>query len=208
MLLAGGDVKGSLKLTSHSIAGSLIDESTEEVRSRLVDPGDGSAPRILDLVQWAADEEGVTREVLLEDWGIEDAHNFAGRVDQGEAIILAVLALASIMVALVYLPRLSSGLLWAAGILMTVGSIGLVFGVIMRAMLPSQVDIWINDMLVDSSEDIPVSAANIAGDVLRSMVRDAAVDWVVTALLMLVAGAVLLALALLAKKLRIPLLSS
>ncbi|MCE2465529.1 MAG: hypothetical protein J4G01_05545, partial [Dehalococcoidia bacterium] len=207
-LLVGGDVKGSLKLASRSIAGPLIDESTEEVRSRLADPGDGSEPRMLDLVQWAADEEGVTRKALLEDWRVKDAHNFAGRVDQGQAVILAFLALASIMVALVYLPRLSSGLVWAAGILMTVGSIGLVFGVIMRAMLPSQVDIWVNDMLLDSSEDIPVSVANIAGDVLRSMVTDAAVDWVVTAVFMVAAGAALLLVALLAKKLRIPLLSS
>lgn len=206
-LLAGGDVKGSMKLASRSIAGPLIDESTEEVRSRLVDPGDASEPRMLDLVQWVADEEGVTREALLEDWGVEDAHNFAGRVGQGEAIVLAVLALTSVLVVLVHLPRVSSGLLWLAGIVMTVGSIGLIFGVVVRAVLPAQVDTLINEMLLDASDGIPHSVVNIAGDVLKSMVRDAAVDWVLTAVFMVAAGAAVLAVALLAKRLSIPVLS-
>ena len=206
-LLSDGDVKGSLKLASRSIAGPLIDETTEEIRDRLVDPGDGSKPRMLDLVQWAADEEGVTREELLEDWGVEDAHNFAGRVDQGQIVVLAVLALVSILVVLAHLPRVSSGLLWLAGIVMSVGSIGLIFGVVMRALLPAQVDIWISDVLLDAGDDVPASVANIAGDVLRSMVKDAAVDWVITALAMVVAGSVVLAVALLAKRLGIPLLS-
>ena len=206
-LLAVGDVKGSLKLASRSIAGPFIDESTEDIRSRLLDPGDGSEPRMLDLVQWAADEEGVTREALLEDWGVEDAHNFAGRVDQGEAVVLAVLALVSILVVLTHLPRVSTGLVWVAGILMTVGSIGLILGVVMRALLPAQVEIGINEMLLDSSGDVPASAVNIAGDVLQSMVKDAAVDWVITAVIMVVAGAMLLALALLTKRLSIPVLS-
>ena len=196
-----------MKLASRSIAGPLIDESIEEVRSRLLDPGDGSKPRTLDMVQWVADEEGVTREALLEDWGVEDARNFADRVGQGEAIALAVLALTSILVVLVHLPRVSSGLLWLAGILMTVGSIGLIFGVVTRALLPAQVDTLINEMLLESSTDFPESAANLAGDVLQSMVRDAAVDWVLTAVFMVAAGAAVLAVALLAKRLGIPLLS-
>ena len=162
---------------------------------------------MLDLVQWAADEEGVSRETLLEDWGVEEAHNFAGRVGQGEAVVLAVLALVSVLVVLVYLPRVSSGLIWLAGIVMTVGSIGLIFGVIMRALLPAQVDVWMNEMLLESSDDVPASVVNIAGDVLQSMAKDAAVDWVITALAMVVAGSVLLAVALLAKRLSIPVLS-
>lgn len=196
-----------MKLASRSIAGPLIDESTEEVRSRLLDPGDGSEPRTLDLVQWAADEEGVTREDLLEDWGVEDAHNFAGRVGQGEAIVLVVLAVTSILAVLVHLPRVSSGLLWLAGILMTVGSIGLIFGVVTRAVFTPRVDGWISDSLLDSGSDVPESVAKLAGDVLQSMVRDAAVDWVLTAVFMVAAGAVVLAVALVAKRLSIPVLS-
>ena len=74
-------------------------------------------------------------------------------------------------------------------------------------MLPAQVEIGINEMLLDSSGDVPASAVNIAGDVLQSMVKDAAVDWVITAVIMVVAGAMLLAVALLAKRLSIPVLS-
>ncbi len=206
-LLGGGDVKGSLKLGSRSIAGSLIDESTEEIRSRLVDPEDGSEPRMLDLVQWAADEEGVSREALLEDLRLEDVRSFAGRVGQGEAGLLGIIALASIAVALVYLPRLSSGLLWMSGILLTVGGISLVVGVALRAVLPGQVDIRFTDMLLDATDDIPESALNMIADVLRSMVTDATVDWVIAAVLMVASGVVVLAASLLAKRLGIPILS-
>ncbi len=206
-LLAAGDVKGYMKLASRSIAGPLIEESTEEIRGRLLDPGDGSEPTMLDLVQWAADEEGVTREELLEDWGLKDARSFASRVSQGEAVVLAVLALASILVVLVHLPRVSSGLFWLAGIAMAVGSIGLIFGVVMRALIPSQVPTWVREILEDSGDEAPASLVNIAGDVLQSMVRDAAVDWVLTAVFMVAAGAAVLAVAVLAKKLGIPLLS-
>ncbi len=206
-LLTEGDIKGSLKLGSRSIAGSLIDESTEEIRSRLVDPEDGSEPRMLDLVQWAADEEGVSREALLEDLRLEDVRSFAGRVGQGEAGLLAIIALASIAVALVYLPRLSSGLLWMSGILLTVGGISLVVGVALRAVLPGQVDIRFTDMLLDATDDIPESALNMIADVLRSMVTDATVDWVIAAVLMVTSGVVVLAASLLAKRLGIPILS-
>ncbi len=206
-LLAGGDVRGSLKLASRSIAGPVIDESIEEIRDRLVEPGDGSEPRMLDLVQWAADEEGVTREALLEEWRLEDVRSFAGRVGQGETILLAILALASVGAVSVYLPRVSSGLFWLAGILMTVGSVGLVIGVILRAMLPTQVYIWFNDLLLDSNNDLPRSGLNIARDVLHSMAKDAAVDWVLTSVYMVAAGVAVLAVALLAKRLKIPLLS-
>ena len=206
-LLTEGDIKGSLKLGSRSIAGSLIDESTEEIRSRLVDPEDGSEPRMLDLVQWAADEEGVSREALLEDLRLEDVRRFAGRVDQGEAGLLGIIALASIAVALVYLPRLSSGLLWMSGILLTVGGISLVVGVALRAVLPGQVDIRFTDMLLDATDDIPESALNMIADVLRSMVTDATVDWVIAAVLMVASGVVVLAASLLAKRLGIPILS-
>lgn len=206
-LLAGGDFKGAMKLASLSIAGPLIDESTEGIRSRLLDPGDGSETQILDLVQWAADEEGVSRETLLEELGVEDARSFAGRVVQGEAVVLAVLALASILVVLAHLPRVSSGLFWLAGIVMTVGSIGLILGVVMRAIVPAQVHTWVRELMEDSGDDAPESLVNIGGDVLQTMVRDAAVDWVLTAVFMVAAGAAVLVVAFLAKKLSIPVLS-
>ncbi len=205
--LIAANVKGSLKIIAKSLAEPLVDEATGQIRDGLVRSGDGGEPRLLDLVQEAADQEGVAKDAFLDNLRAEDIRRAVGTVGLGAKVLMFIMVISCLGVAAVHLPHVASSLRWLGAVLLTTALVSVIIGIVLRALLLGLADsvaVWEPG---GAGGSIPSSMVTILNDVLTFMVRDIAGDWIRSSVMLAVAGAALVIASFVARKLGIPFLS-
>ena len=205
--LIAANVKGSLKIIAKSLAEPLVDEATGQIRDGLVRSGDGGEPRLLDLVQEAADQEGVAKDAFLDNLRAEDIRRAVGTVGLGAKVLLFIMVISCLGVAAVHLPHAASSLRWLGAVLLTTALVSVIIGIVLRALLLGLADSVVVWEPGGAEGSIPSSMVTILNDVLTFMVRDIAGDWIRSSVMLAVAGTALVIASFVVRKLGIPFLS-
>ncbi len=129
-LLEQPDSPEAMKLAARSVVSPYIDEAIAEVRAHL-DNRDR-----FDLVEAAAEASDMPRDRFLEDVDeVRDPINALQGV--GPTISLVIMAVATVLLALVNMPHRASMLLWPSIILIVTGIIAIVVSALLSTLLPT-----------------------------------------------------------------------
>ncbi len=181
-----GDTRGFLKAAAEPAVQPLTEGAVAGLRRNL-QPGDR-----FDLLEWLAGPRGSPARADL-DVRAETLREALGAVNgPGRVIALAMAALGSLLLALVHLPRPAAMLRWPGIALLTCGGVCLIAGLVLNSALPDLV----RGMVMGAAAfpaGVPVSAMDLAGDLLESFVRRATAGFVPGTLTVMALGGVLIA---------------
>ena len=156
-----GDTRAFLKVAVDPLAQPLIDEALADIRGNL------QRNDRFDLLDWLADEsEDVSRRDIEEQ--AESLRNWVSAVNgAGRVIALAVVIAGLLLMALMHLPLPQRMLAWPGLTLAIGGGVSLVAGFALNSMVPGQIRNAVLEA-ASYSEDMPVSAINLAADLASS----------------------------------------
>ncbi len=181
-----GDTRGFLKAAAEPAVQPLTGSAVAEVRRNL-QPGDR-----FDLLDWAADRSPGLGRQDIED-GAESLREALGAVNgPGTFIALAIAASGTLLLALVHLPRPAAMLRWPGVALLAGGTVCLVVGFAVHSVLPGLVRKTMMNA-VSFPDNVPVSAINLAGDLLESLLRQATGGFVPAVMAVMALGGALIA---------------
>ena len=109
----------------------------------------------------------------------------------GRIVALLMVIVGSILLALVYIPRLADMLRWPGIALLLGGGVCLAVGFVINSAIPGR----IKDAIVHSTSytpDVPTAAIDLAGDLAESFAQQATAGFIPAVVTVLVIGAVLL----------------
>ena len=181
-----GDTRGFLKAVAAPLAGPLIVRAVEDVRRDLPPYGR------IDLLEWLTDQPGTSdrKDIEAEAESVREALGMAnGPV---RLIVLATVVLGSLLLAAAHVPRPASMLRWPGITLLMGGAVSLVAGLALNSVLPGMVRGTVMNA-VPFSGDVPVSAIDLAGDLLESFVHQATAGFVPATAVVMVLGVLLIA---------------
>ena len=122
------DSPEAMKLAARSVASPYIDEAIAEVRIHLDDQDR------FDFVEAAAEASDMTREQFLEDVNeVRDPVNAVQGV--GPTVSLVIMAVATLLLALVNMPHRASMIIWPSVILIVTGIIAIVISALLSVTL-------------------------------------------------------------------------
>ena len=181
-----GDTRGFLKAVAEPAVEPLTDGAVAGLRRNL-QPNDR-----FDLLDWvAAQSPDLSRQDIE-----AQAESLREALDAvngpGRSIALALAALGSLLLALVHLPRPAAMLRWPGITLLMGGGICLIVGFALNTVIPGQ----LQNAIVKSasySGNVPVSAVNLAGDLLESFGRQATAGFIPAAVVVMALGGALIA---------------
>ena len=148
----------------------------------------------------AAEQTDQTREEFVAE--LDVGRDIIKQVGLGGLVAILIMVVCVVLMALIYLPHLSSSLRWPGLTLLLSGLVVLVVGLVIKSQL---LDSPLNR---EDVSPIPPSLVDIINDVANSMVADVAGGIVTVAVVVLVIGLVMLVGSFLLRLLRIPFLSS
>ncbi len=181
-----GDTRGFLKAAAGPAVRPLTDGAAAGVRRNL-QPGDR-----FDLLDWAADRSPDLDRRDIEA-GAESLRATLGAANgPGRLVALATAMLGSLLLALVHLPRPVPMLGWPGAALLLGGGICLAAGFAAQSVLPGLARRTLLDA-VSYPAGVPASAIELAGDLVESLLRQAAGGFVAGTAAVMVLGAALVA---------------
>lgn len=180
-----GDTREFLKQAAAPLVTPVIDDAIRDIRRDLM-RGDR-----LDLLQELADNsEDVTRnDIDLQAEALRDSMRTAN--GPGRIVALIMVIVGSILLALVYIPRIADMLRWPGIALLLGGGVCLAVGFVINSAIPGR----IKDAIVHSTSyapDVPTAAIDLAGDLAESFAQQATAGFIPAVTTVLVIGAVLL----------------
>ena len=180
-----GDTRAFLKAVADPLVEPLIEDAVADIRRNL------QHNDRFDVLQWMADEsDDLTREDIEEQ--AEFLRNVVSDANgPGGIIALLMVALGCLLMALVHLPKPAEMLRWP-GITLLMGSgVCLAVGFVLNSAIPGQIREAITNA-ASYSADVPVSAIDLAGDLMESFARQATDGFMPAAVTVLVLGVVLI----------------
>ena len=179
-----GDTKAFLGQAAPLLLRPVIDTSLTQLRRDLQE-GD----RLDLLEQFAEHSDDLTRGEID-----EQAEFFRESLDTasgtGRVIALVTVIVGSLLLAAVHLPRPTDMLRWPGLTLLLGGSVCLVVGFVLNSALPGEIRKAVASS-THFSQDIPMTAIILAGDLAESFARQLTSGFVSATVVVLVAGAVL-----------------
>ena len=181
-----GDTRAFLKAAVDPLAQPLIDEALADIRRNL------GRNNQLDLLDWLADEsEDISRRDIEEQ--AESLRNLVSAVNgAGRVIALAVVIAGLLLMALMHMPLPQRMLAWPGLTLAIGGGVSLVAGFALNSMVPGQIRNAVLEA-ASYSEDMPVSAINLAADLASSLGQQATTGFMPMTVAVIVIGGALLA---------------
>ncbi|MDA1128688.1 MAG: hypothetical protein O2913_08320 [Chloroflexi bacterium] len=181
-----GDTLEVFKVSARLLAGPLIDRSIEKVREDL-DAGDR-----LDLIRQLADWDDTTSEADIRS-DLDEGRRWVSRAENfGELTTLLMVIGGSILMGLVFYPRLANMLRWPGITLLFTGAVFFVLGKIAESQVPAR----LTDVIetgTDKISDVPPSVTDLGGDLLISFGTQITSGIAGPSLLLLIIGLILFA---------------
>ena len=179
-----GDTRAFLKAAAAPLIKPLTDDAIADIRREL-QPNDR-----LDFIEKVAEEsEDLTREdIEAEAERVRDL--VAAARSPGKYIALLLVVVGSLLLAVVHLPRPAEMLRWPGIALALGGGVCLGVGFVVNSAVPGRLKEAIA-YSASYSSDVPVSAINLAGDLLESFGRQATAGFIPPAVAVIFLGAAL-----------------
>ena len=181
-----GDTRAFLKAAATPLIGPLIDDAIADIRREL-QPNDR-----LDLIEQVAEESGDLTREDIEDQAAALRERMNAARGTGKYIAFLVVALGSLLLSAVHLPRPTAMLRWSGTVLVVGGTVCLGVGFVLNSIIPGQLKKAITLSEFNTAE-VPISALNLAGDLLESFGRQATAGFVPPAVAVILLGAALIA---------------
>ena len=180
-----GDTRAFLKAAATPLIGPLIDDAIADIRREL-QPNDR-----LDLIEQVAEESGDLTREDIEDQAAALRERMNAARGTGKYIAFLVVALGSLLLSAVHLPRPTAMLRWPGTVLVVGGTVCLGVGLALNSIIPGQLKKAITLSEFNTAE-VPTSALNLAGDLLESFGRQATAGFVPPAVAVILLGAALI----------------
>ena len=187
-------IKEVLKAATGGVIPSLVDDTLDDVRRKLVTP-DGvvckGLPEGADLSRCsrydvlALLDEDIEGSRQVND--VRDSIQIFGSL--GSWLPRAVLIGACILIVVVNLPRVVSALRWLGLVLGLTGAFFLITGILVGGTIPDRLDSVVQDIIEDN--DAPASVAMLASDVASSMAEVLSLSLTSPSMIMAVVGGLL-----------------
>ena len=179
-----GDTRTFLKAAADPLVKPLIEDALADIRRNL------QRDDRFDLLDWLAKESDDTTRADIE----EQAESLRELVNTangpGRIIALAMIIVGCLLMAAVHFPRPDDMLRWPGVALLIGGGICLLVGFVVNSAIPGQ----FKDAIVRGasySPNVPVSAINLAGDIVESFARQATAGFIPASVTVMVIGGAL-----------------
>ena len=186
----GADSRAFLKAVADPLLKPLIDEAIADIRRNL------QRNDRFDLLDWLAEESEDASRADIEEQAESLRNAVSDANGPGRLIALALVILGALLMAAVHLPRPSDMLRWPGITLVMGGGVCLLVGFVLNSAIPGQ----FRDVIVRAasySGDVPVSAINLAGDLVESFAQQATAGFIPASLTVIVIGGLLIVASLL-----------
>ena len=182
---AMGDTLEVLKVSTRLLAGPLMDDAIESVRTDLDE--NGRFDLIRQLAEW---DDDTTEAEIRQD--IDDGRVWISRANNfGDLTSLILVIGGAVLMGLVFFPTLSSMLRWPGVALLITGTFFFVAGKIAESEVPDRLTDVIESG-ADKVSEVPPSVTDLGGDILISFGSQLTDGFVGPSITLLVIGAVLL----------------
>ena len=185
-----GDTRAFLKAVADPLVKPLIDDAIADIRRNL------QRNDRFDLLEWLAEESEDASRADIEEQAESLREVVRTANGPGRLIALAMVVLGCLLMAVVHLPRPAEMLRWPGITLVVGGGVCLIVGFVLNSAIPGQ----FNDVIVRGvsySPDVPVSAINLAGDIVESFARQATAGFIPASVTVMVIGGLLVVASLL-----------
>ena len=182
---AMGDTLEVLKVSTRLLAGPLMDDAIESVRTDLDE--NGRFDLIRQLAEW---DDDTTEAEIRQD--IDDGRVWISRANNfGDLTSLILVIGGAVLMGLVFFPTFSSMLRWPGVALLITGAFFFVAGKIAESEVPDRLTDVIESG-ADKVSEVPPSVTDLGGDILISFGSQLTDGFVGPSITLLVIGAVLL----------------
>lgn len=184
------DTREFLKAVADPLVKPLIEDAVADIRRNL------QRNDQFDLLEWLAEESDDTSRADIEEQAESLRETVNAANGPGRIIALVVVVLGILLMAAVHLPRPAEMLRWPGITLVMGGGVCLIVGFVLNSAIPGQ----FRDAIARGasySSDVPVSAINLAGDLVESFARQATSGFIPPVVAVMVIGAVLIVASLL-----------
>lgn len=181
-----GDPRAFLKSVADPLAKPLIDAAVADIRRNL------QRNDRFDLLEWLAEESDDTSREDIEQQAESLREVVSAANGPWKIIALVIVVLGLLVMAAVHLPRPAEMLRWPGITLVIGGGVCLIVGFVLNSAIPGQ----FKDAIARGasySADVPVSAINLAGDLVESFARQATAGFIPASVTVMVIGGVLIA---------------
>ena len=185
-----GDTRAFLKAVAGPLVKPLIEDAVADIRRNL------QRNDRFDLLEWLAEESDDASRADIEEQAESLRETVNAANGPGRIIALVVVALGVLLMAAVHLPRPAEMLRWPGVTLVMGGGVCLIVGFVLNSAIPGQ----FRDAIARGasySSDVPVSAINLAGDLVESFARQATAGFIPASVTVMAVGAVLIVASLL-----------
>lgn len=185
-----GDTRPFLKAVADPLVKPLIEDAVADIRRDLRRNDE------FDLLEWLAQESEDATRADVEEQAVSLREVVSAANGPGRFVALAMVVLGCLLMAVVHLPRPAEMLRWPGITLAAGGGICLIVGFVLNSALPGQFRETIARGASYSSE-VPVSAINLAGDLVESFARQATAGFIPASITVMVIGGLLVVASLL-----------
>ena len=179
------DTREFLKSVADPLVKPLIEDAVAEIRRNL------QRNDQFDLLEWLAKESDDTSRADIEEQAESLREVVTAANGPGRLIALALVVLGTLLMAVVHLPRPAEMLRWPGITLVMGGGVCLLVGFVLNSAIPGQ----FRDAIARTasySPDVPVSAINLAGDLVESFARQATAGFIPASVTVMVIGGLLI----------------
>ena len=185
-----GDTRAFLKAAADPLIKPLIEDAAADIRRDLRRNDE------FDLLDWLAEESEDASRADIEEQAESLREVVSAANGPGRLIALAMVVLGCLLMAVVHLPRPAEMLRWPGITLVVGGGVCLIVGFVLNSAIPGQFkDVIVRG--VSYSPDVPVSAINLAGDIVESFARQATAGFIPASVTVMVIGGLLVVASLL-----------
>lgn len=182
----GSDTRAFLKAVADPLLKPMIDEAIADIRRDL------QRNDRFDLLDWLAEESEDVSRAEIEEQAESLRNTVSDANGPGRFVALAIVVLGAVLIAVVHLPRPAEMLRWPGITLVMGGSVCLLVGFVLNSAIPGQFKDAIA-RIASYSNGVPVSAINLAGDLVESFARQATSGFIPASVTVIVVGALLIA---------------
>ena len=180
-----GDTRTFLKAAAGPLVKPLIEDAITDIRRDL------QRNDRFDLLDWLAEESDDTNRADIEEQAEALRNAVSDANGPGKFIALALVVFGSLLMAVVHLPRPAEMLRWPGITLVMGGGVCLLVGFVLNSAIPGQ----FRDAVARTasySGDVPVSAINLAGDLVESFARQATAGFIPASVTVMIVGGLLI----------------
>ena len=182
-----GDTRGFLKAGAGPLVEPVIDGAVADVQRTVCRRMAGST-----CLEWLTSQPGGPTREEIDAWAksLREVLGTANGPVRNAALVAVVIC--SLLLALVHLPRPAAMLRWPGVTLLVGGSICLVLGFVLNAVVPGIVGSAVASF-VTSWAETPLSAVSLAGDLAEAFARQATAGFIPATVVVMAIGGVLVA---------------